>query len=579
MKAKKKHDVLIQRSWMVSALERLLNQAPEHPLVIEYGESVISRTRRQFFELSQNLACFLSQRGVRRGSRVIVDIDMRMHWETLVTWLACQMLSASAFFWPPDMRFRHARKETVSADEMNGGPAIVITGSPERAKRWLEDDEERGVEHRLIIYLSHPDVKSAEVTFKGKTPANLVSFERAVSADESQFNIMLVGEEAALVYTQGSHQEARLVSLSYAHLMAQAEDIRSHVKLDNQARVFIDLTSPHTVCLVLFAACLQCGATLVCRSRNWDVGEILRTGGVSHAFLLPRTLEKLSKEIVSPEDANGAVQKWRRLCLRFGKYRIRNAQSSLNWMIDSVCVEPTRKKLFPHIQSIISYGNHFDSKVGELFSFLNVPVMNAYTVSEIGFVHLHTFMGSGGYLKSIEPRVKNGVLSVKANRAGTSYICTDDLIFEDSRCGLCTHRNLLLHLNTGITVDVSPMRDILRREPLIDEVFIFGEDRPFLTALIYLNRSVLKSWSMEQGIEAESFESMSQNPKLYRHIREIVDACNLLRTSDEAIQKIAILTRPIDEDPRILTPCSLTRRTDVEHRYMRILNSFYSESF
>ena len=122
------------------------------------------------------------------------------------------------------------------------------------------------------------------------------------------------------------------------------------------------------------------------------------------------------------------------------------------------------------------------------------------------------------------------------------------------------------------------MREILRREPLIDDIFIFGAGKPYMTGLVYLNEEALIHWAENMKITG-AFQELAQDAQVYKHIRGIVDRCNLRRAPHESIQKIAILPCPIEREPRILTPCGLTRRVDVERRYAKMLDAFYRENF
>ena len=307
------------------------------------------------------------------------------------------------------------------------------------------------------------------------------------------------------------------------------DDLLNRFSLDSESRVFIDLTSVHTASLAVFSACLSSGASLICRSVESDILGIIQKYHVTHAFLLPQNLVRMQTSIQTPGDLSMPALKWRKFCLKAGRMNARQAVIRHKWthsIIQSICVEPLKNKIFDELQAMISYGDHFDVKTAEFYSNLGMVIYNAYTTSEFGFVHLHQFSGKGGYLKSVDARIRNGILAVKSRR-GCSYVSMNDLVFEDERCGICTRRNFTVTLSDGTVknVDVSPMREILARNELIDEIFIFGQDKPYLTALIYLNEKALKVWGEQQKLEETLFEELSKNPKVYSHILGLVEQC------------------------------------------------------
>ena len=560
MKAKKKSEANMQKSWMMSALERLLNQSPDDPLVVQSGHV---QTRAQMMTAIKSIAGYLQTLGIKRGMRVIFDIDTSLSWRVLSSWCACQCIGAISFFWPMDMRFRHESEEMHLSDEINGMPSIVFLSTPKRAEQWKQTDQKNHVERRVLIDLTGACNELSDVT----------AWDELLKAEAIAPKIC--PDNATIVYTQGSHQFERSVYLSLLHLRDEAENLQNLFQLDRDSRLWADLDTPNTVNLMLFAACLQSGATLVCHDPSHSLNSI-RDEGITHAFLLPSTLSELIHQIKDPEGYSGMSRKWRELSLKFGRLRAKK-KTVFAGAIQKACIQPLKNTYFPAIRAVISYGNHFEPDTGDFFSYLEIPIYNAYTMSELGFVHIHAFMGTGSFLKCMDARIKMGVLAVKSKREGP-FIDSEDLVFEDERCGLCSKRAYAITLENGKQVDVSPMREILRRDPLIDEIFVFGEGKPYLTGLIYLNEKALMNWANGMKQDA-TFAELAQDAQLYKHVRDIVDRCNMRRAPHESIQKIAILTCPLEREPRILTPCGLTRRVDVERRYAKILDAFYRENF
>lgn len=559
MKTKKKPEPMMQKSWMMSTLERLSEQSPDHPLVIDC--EVYSRVRT--LSSCKCVAGFLAAHGIERGMRVLFDIDLTFSWRVIVCWCACQCIGAVSFFWPPDMRFRHEVDEMKASDALNGGPTMVLLGTRGRAEQWQKADRENGVSGRILV-----DLTGACGEMDGVLSWDAVIAGEPLAPRECP-------DEATMVYTQGSHEFERPVVLSLSHLRDASEDLQAAFQWHSESRLWADLIIANSVNLSLFAACLHSGAVWVCHEKDASL-EVMRDAGITHAFLLPSTLSGLIEQIRKPGGASAWTKKWRELSLGFCRLRAKR-KTVFAGAIRSGCMQPIQKACFPSLQAVISYGNHFEADTGEFFSYLEIPIYNAYTMGELGIVHLHAFMGKGGFLKCVDARIKSGILAVKSKRS-CRFVDTGDFVFEDERCGLCSKRSFVIRLDSGCEVDVSPMREILRREALIDEVFIFGEDKPYLTGLIYLNEKELYRFAAENKLEGE-FDVLARDALVYRHVRAIVDRCNLRRSSNESIQKIAILTCPLTRDPRILTPCGLTRRVDVERRYAKMLEGFYRENF
>ncbi len=563
-----------EKSWILQSLDCIAQSSPDSVLIREYGAAETSVSRGEFWVASRKLAHLLQTLGVTKGSVLLIDIDMRQHWQAYAAWCACQWIGAAAFFWPPDMRFRFAQAETIYADQRNHQPTIVFAATRDRIRRWQENDKKSAFPARKFLCLESSDDSMTDV----------IPFDQVaeIPLPEENFGEEREGEEdeeigeAALVYTQGSHQDARRIALSFEQLHTQAEEIQQRFSLTPDHILAFDLPSIQTVSLVLFATCLHVGAIFVCRSDDVPMLHVLHQSNATHAFCLPTTLQQIVSDLQAP--ASRQARRWRAFCLRLGKYRQRNPQTSLRSLIHSLCLQPLKNKLFPALQSVVSYGNHFHVKSAEILHYLGILVSNAYTVAEFGIVHLHGFMGQGSFLHGLKPSIHAGILTISDTAPTPRTVCTDDLIFEDDSTGLCTHRRHMIQLGSGKTIDVAPAREYIRQNPLIEDIFLFGESRPFLTALIYLHPQNLCAWATQRKIPGK-FEEITQNPEVYQHILHIIEKSNLRRPAAETIQKIALLPCAIADDPRILTPCRLTRIPDIARRYAALIDSFYRDSF
>lgn len=591
MKSKKKHDTgkkrdafrqELHRPFLCSALERVERSSPDRVVLSGVLDSGMGagvrpvRTASKMSALVRGVANFLDAHGV--GQNDVVAVDAPMRWEVPVIWVSAQSLGARVLFFPTDRRLRQAQGD-VDVLEKAGARVCVFVEDPLDASFW------RG-SGRVVVYLDveTPDGRRADDVLGWPVPEDVCSFTRAVETLGEVERQVRVGDEsvAAMVYSQGAHQGVRQISLSYAQLSSQAEELASLMSLDVTSRVFVDMASVQTVGLFVFAACLWVGCEFVC-----GVGRGGWMGGMeqvrpTHVFLRPgecvRCLDAIRRA------PHGRLSQSRRMLeLSLIKFRDRNTRAWLRWaspVIARACIRPLRERYFPGVRMVVMYGNRFEPKAAEILSFLDLDVVNAFVMSEFGVVHWHRYKGEGGFLRNLEARIRGGVLSVRARRASQAFVDSGDWVFEDAQCGLCAARTQGVTLASGETVDTLPMCDILRRHALIDDVFVFGAGRTYLTALVYLAPEALRDFARAHRLPSDaSFEVLAQNPGVYEAVRALVDAGNAMRRPAESIRKIAVLTVPLEADPRILTPCGLARYGEIERRYASLIEGFYRENF
>jgi long-chain acyl-CoA synthetase len=122
----------------------------------------------------------------------------------------------------------------------------------------------------------------------------------------------------------------------------------------------------------------------------------------------------------------------------------------------------------------------------------------------------------------------------------------------------------------GKNVAPAVLEDRLRAHPLVDQCMVVGDGRPFIGALVTLDREALAAWAEQHGKNrgADDLAGMVDDPELRVAIDEAVDDANKAVSKAEAIRKYAVLPVEWTEEGGQLTP-SLKLKRDVvmrEHR-------------
>lgn len=571
------------------------------------GSRVLSRTRQQCISIARRFAAYLASIGVEDGDEVVVDLPPFV--DVFSIWTAILYCGAIAVFLPID----RTRKDAVDAlrrayEKDKRAPVVVTTrGRVDECQTSMGD--ENVVPIRAVVYVDDLDDsdnsdnsddaemardRGAAACAQEEQGVSTTSFERAIElCDPFSGNVHASAAiPIAIVYTQGTHANIRRVEIFNAIIDSQASEIVEGLKLTEDSSVFCDFPSIHTTTLATWAAAMLAGASFSIVRPTLGANRGIKNGyeriakamewfKPTHAFLRPHILGAFMRDIRTP-NVGRLRDKWRFLSLNIGKFKSRNTNKVLSWsypLLRTAFTRPIKEKFFPGVEAIISYGNHFASKDAEVLEFLDLRSFNAYTVAEYGVVHLHEFKAQGSFLKSIESKVKNGNLFVRHKKVNSAFVDMQDLAFEDDRCGLCTRPNAIVELATGRVVDTSPVRDALKRHAIIDDAFIFGAGKPFLTALVYLNPDELEILALRLKLPSSSFDVLAQTPAVYEYVLNLVQSCNQTRASYEAVQKMAIVPSRIDEDPQILTLSKTPRMMSIQKRYAHILQSFYDDNF
>lgn len=141
------------------------------------------------------------------------------------------------------------------------------------------------------------------------------------------------------------------------------------------------------------------------------------------------------------------------------------------------------------------------------------------------------------------------------------------------------------------------------QDTIISQVFVYGDKRPYLIALITINPSEALELGIKEGIFTEEekekarrvldeltekplsrpegleelMKKVSKHPKLFERVRSAVDKANMELARVENIKKFRILERDFYIEEGEITPTLKVKRKAIEEKYRAILDEMYQE--
>ncbi|MGH8997604.1 MAG: long-chain fatty acid--CoA ligase, partial [Acidimicrobiales bacterium] len=126
----------------------------------------------------------------------------------------------------------------------------------------------------------------------------------------------------------------------------------------------------------------------------------------------------------------------------------------------------------------------------------------------------------------------------------------------------------------GKNVAPAVLEDRLRAHPLVDQVLVVGDGKPFIAALVTLDPEALGTWAARRGKPPEP-AALVDDEELVAAIQGAVDEANRAVSKAESIRRFALLPGSWTEEGGQLTPSLKVRRNvlmrearpDVERLY------------
>jgi long-chain acyl-CoA synthetase len=130
----------------------------------------------------------------------------------------------------------------------------------------------------------------------------------------------------------------------------------------------------------------------------------------------------------------------------------------------------------------------------------------------------------------------------------------------------------------GKNVAPAALEDPIRANPIIGQVVVVGDQRPFISALVTLDPEMLPTWLANNGLDAKmTLEQASRNDAVRAEVQRAVDGANARVSRAESIRKFTILDSEWTEASGHLTPKLSIKRNVIMSDFADEISAIYDE--
>jgi long-chain acyl-CoA synthetase len=248
----------------------------------------------------------------------------------------------------------------------------------------------------------------------------------------------------------------------------------------------------------------------------------------------------------------------------------------------------------------VSGGAPLEREVGEFFHAIGIPILEGYGLTEacpvLTWNRLDRFkLGSVGQaLPGIDlrlapdgeilargPNIARGYLNKPAETAAVfgadGWLHTGDIgrMDDEGFLFITDRKKDLIVTSGGVNVAPQPIEAALRRSPMIAEAVLYGDRRPYLAALLTLERDAVERFARAHAIGATEWAALVQHPAVLDHVQALVEAANETLPRHARVRRFAIVPGPFTEAGGELTPTQKVKRRVVAERYGELLAGLY----
>jgi len=586
-------------------IHHLVDRFETHPtgVAIRYKDKSRWHSYRwqDVFQVVNSLAAGLEQTNIKKGDRIAIMSETRPEW--FLSDLAIMALGAVTVPIYPNLQ-----TDDVSFILEDSDSRILILEDLEQYNRWLEIK----AKHKDVrVVVIDPDgLPSSEdwiswASYLEKGRRDLINLKEKLIhlADQIELKDM-----ATVPYTSGTTGQPKGVVLTHEQLVSELNDVFRIMPVTNKDSTLTFLPFAHILGRVEAWGAVVAGYTLAFAESIDRLKFNLQEVNPTFLIAVPRIFEKLYSAIISQAAGNPIKKIIFERALAVGKLyaqKIREGQPipltlTLEYRAhDELVFKQIREKLGGHLRFAVSGGAPLAAEIAEFFHGIGILIFEGYGLTEttagICFNHpfKYRFGTVGTPLDNVQLKINDdGEVLVKSpkvmkeyfkNPQATSeafhegFLKTGDIgeIDKDGFLKLTDRKKDLIKTAGGKYVAPQKLENLLKLNPLVSQVLIHGDQKPYIVALITVNKLAAEEMAKQRQLKDMTFEKLIESREVVTQIKNAVAEANSHLASFESIKKFQILPTDFTIESGELTPSLKVKRKVVESKFKALIDALH----
>jgi long-chain acyl-CoA synthetase len=555
----------------------------------EGGWSDVSASEflRQVIALSKGLVAA----GIQPGDKIGLMCKTRYEWTLIdfATWFAGAVLVPI---------YETSSPSQVQWELSDSGAIAIITETPDHFARF---DEIRA------------DVPLVELSWK----INLGDLDKLAAAGhevtdaeiERRRQIARGADLATLIYTSGTTGRPKGTILTHSNFVELARNTGLAIPevANEAASTLLFITMAHVFARFISVLCVHGGVKV---GHQADTKQLLPAmASFQPTFLLavPRVFEKVYNSSEQKAESGGRGKIFRRAAAVAIEHSKALDAGTVPFglavqfaVLDRLVLSKIRKAMGGRVVYAVSGSAPLGLRLGHFYRSLGITILEGYGLTETTAPITvnrpsHFKIGTvGPPLPGHSVRIADdGEIEVKGvdvfdgywnNEKATAdafdgdWFKTGDIgeLDDEGYLTITGRKKEIIVTAGGKNVSPAQLEDPIRANPIIGQVIVVGDQKPFVSALITLDEEMLPVWLNNNGEDAtQSIAEAAVNPHVIAEVQKAVDLANDSVSRAESIRKFVILTHELTEDSGHLTPKLSIKRNVIVKDFADAIESMY----
>ena len=584
-----------------------VERAPDRPAQqFKRGGPWITLTWREVGNAVREVALGLIALGRQKGDAVAILSASRAEWvQADFGILSAGCVTVPIYpTYPPDL----------IAFVVNDSQArtLIVEDPTQLAKALEARPKMEGLEH--IVVMSGYDAP--------QPPAMVRTWEtlRRLGRDHEETHRSTLAERvratrgedvATIVYTSGTTGNPKGVVQTHANHMAALASSGKATPVEEGWVHLLFLPLAHSFARLESFLGVYHGLTTAFAENLDTLSENLREVRPHFICSVPRVYEKVYAKVLAGAQAGSpAKQKIFRWAMNVGRQVSRLQQQGQPVPSGlEVRRQLAARRVFAKLQAAlggrlkwaVSGGAPLSRDIAEFFHAAGILVLEGYGLTEtcpvltFNRVDHYKFGTVGQVLPGIEVKIAadGEILARGANIAtrgyykqpaataeafdGEGWFHTGDIghFDEEGFLHITDRKKDLIVTAGGMNIAPQNIENLLKTDPFVSQVMVYGDRKPYPVALITLNPEELATFARQHGLLASDTSVIVKHPKVLERVERIVEEKNTHLQSYAKIKKFTVLPNDFTQDSGDLTPTLKVKRRVVSEKYRNAIEELY----
>jgi long-chain acyl-CoA synthetase len=432
---------------------------------------------------------------------------------------------------------------------------------------------------------------------------------------ERRRNLAVGSDIATLIYTSGSTGRPKGCVITHSNFVELSRNsavaLSEVVDGPGGASTLLFITLAHIFARFISVLNVHAG---VKTGHQPDTKQLLPSLGSfkpSYLLAVPRVFEKVYNSAEQKAEAGGKGKIFRRaadLAVAHSIAKQKGGPIPLGMklqfaLFDKLVYSKLRTAMGGNVEYAVSGSAPLGPRLGHFFHSLGIEILEGYGLTEttapatVGRPGKTPIGTVGPAMPGVAVRaLDDGEIEVKGINVFKEYWKNPEATAESFRDGwfrtgdlgsfdpegnltITGRKKEIIVTAAGKNVAPAALEDPIRSNPVVGQVVVVGDQRPFISALITLDPEMLPTWLANNGQEPSlSLEEAAKNPAVLGEIQRAIDAANGKVSRAESIRKFVVLPTEFTEASGHLTPKMSIKRQVILQDFASKIDDLYADA-